>query len=168
MICPSHRPAASQGYMALAEANWQRKHQVVSVPSTEDQKAGTVEDCREGQPRFVPVRDTISQAFTDPFSRFKVVGSRTRSLNTHTCTHARTHTRARTLSYSQVQPCCIVRALSHSLTHILCISRSFYKSQSTPPQTLPLPEMTTETAAGIGRKRLVDSSELKKKIYTHI
>lgn len=27
--------------------------------------------------------------------------------------------------------------------------------------------MTTETAAGIGRKRLVDSSELKKKLYTY-
>lgn len=28
--------------------------------------------------------------------------------------------------------------------------------------------MTTETAAEIGRKRLVDSSELKKKKYIHI
>lgn len=117
MICPSHRPAAAQGYMALAEANWQRKHQVVSVPSTEDQKAGTVEDCREGQPRFVPVRDTISQAFTDPFSRFKVVGSRTRSLNTHTCTHARTHTHTRAHSLLLTGAAMLYRACSLTQPH---------------------------------------------------
>jgi len=108
--------------------------------------------------------------------------------HTHTHTHSLTllstgtpmlclsHSHTYTLSYPQVHPCCIclsVLSLCHThthtqcFTHILRISRPFFKSQSTPPQALPLPEMTTETAAEIGRKRLVDSSELKKK-YIHI
>lgn len=87
-------------------------------------------------------------------------------LQTHKCTHAHflIH-RCIHATASTQQASARTRAHTHSLS--LCISRPF-KSQPTQTQALPLPEMTTETAAEIGRKRLVDSSALKKKIYIHI